>query len=58
MQSSSKFVCRFRYGLTSQPLKALRRDAVTLDMTSHDHVCEQTKEQLKKIIQVSAALYA
>lgn len=33
-------------------MKALQRDAATLDVTSNNEVCEQTKDQLKKIVQV------
>uniref|UniRef100_F7AR21 Cortactin-binding protein-2 N-terminal domain-containing protein n=2 Tax=Ciona intestinalis TaxID=7719 RepID=F7AR21_CIOIN len=40
-----------RYGLTSQPLKALQRDAASLDLTTQTPESEQTKEQMKKIIQ-------
>ncbi|XP_076824478.1 uncharacterized protein LOC143470310 isoform X2 [Clavelina lepadiformis] len=40
-----------RYTLNSEPLKALQRDAASLDMTSQEDVGEQTKDQLKKIIQ-------
>uniref|UniRef100_H2YF32 Cortactin-binding protein-2 N-terminal domain-containing protein n=1 Tax=Ciona savignyi TaxID=51511 RepID=H2YF32_CIOSA len=40
-----------RYGLTNQPLKALQRDAASLDMTPDTLDCVQTKDQLRKIIQ-------
>jgi len=45
-----------RYGLTSQPAKALQRDAAALDLTPEEEECGQTKDQLKKIIQVSMSL--
>nr|XP_039272929.1 filamin-A-interacting protein 1-like isoform X1 [Styela clava] len=40
-----------RYGLSNMPLQALQRDAASLDATTNDHVAEQTKENLQKIIQ-------